>query len=506
MCLALTACPDGTAICDGVGMLAGLAIFSSPDRQQRFDFRFSQGAFRDDEIFDSATSTPSRYLLEIGRRLSRATFGANWFAIGNPLLPLGSALLEKWLVGVFDEPVVVTDKSNFPIVYLLPRRLFEERENLLLALSCVDGLLDARVLSVLSGAEVICRTIDLDRLDAFPPMSANGWANPHRQLRVLRVQAEKALHLMQVRSDWSALPLAIFQPHHHASDALFAALASKQVPSPLYGKQVIHTAFKEIVEACLPALLPIELAPISSGADGSLDPHQFFVGALERLGEMVTGENYVIFAHYLRAYQATPFHLVDHAKFTLGDSMESIQKTLYGQPSIPVSLCGLPAKPLKILFHLNGSGALKTYPLEKTRILFDVLKGLGCELTVLDRPDLEAAGARSVAAGTLSALKAAIDIHHLFVGVDAYPLHFAKLVMGRPAIALFGNSKPCNRDAPRRRDYRALVSYLPCDSACLTKQVCPIFGSVDCQNFVRPQTAASELVEMAHEYYGFYAG
>ncbi len=484
-------------------MLAGLAISSKTDRPQQFDFRFSQGAFRDDEIFDSATSTPSRYLLEIGRRLGKAVPQADRVAIGNPLLPLGPAQLDRWLVGVFEVPAIITDRSGFPIVYVLSRRLFEEKERLLLLLSCVDGALDARLLSHLTGVDVVPKVVDLANLDAFPAMSANGWLNPDRRLRALKRQAEKALHIMETQPDWRDLPFAAFHPYH-AGDTLFFAMASKQAQPRLFDKQVVCSAFKDVVDVCSPAIEPVELTLPPMARDGSISKYRYFVDALARLGDEFTGRNYVIFSRLLRMHHYTPFHLIDHAKFTLGDPMDAVERTVYGQPSQPVSLCDLPSRPLKILFHLNGGWPLKTYPLEQTRVLFHVLQGLGCEITVIDRPDLQGDGVRSVTGGSTAALKILVESHHLFVGADSYPLHFAKLVMGRPTVALFGSTKSCNHDAPRRRDYRALVGHLPCNT-CFSKQGCPIFGGDACLDYVKPQVVASELVEMAFEYYGFSA-
>jgi hypothetical protein len=484
-------------------MLAGLAISSLSNQSQRFDFRFSQGAFREDELFDSATSVPSRYLLEIGRRMLHALPKADYFAIGNPLLPIGSAQLDDWLVGALRAPAIVTDKSGFPVVYVLPRRLFEEREQLLLLFSCIDSALDRRLLVHLTGVDPALRDIDFDNLDRFAPDSANGWLNPDRQLRVLKLQAEKALRIMDRRADWRDVPFSLCHPDH-ASDVLFGTLASKQAAPSLYEKQVISAAFKDVVDVCSPSILSTELHSAAKAQSGSISTYRAFANALENLGDGFAKDNYVIYGRSLRRTQANPFHFVDHAKFTLGDPMHVIDRTLYGQSPAPIRLCALPAKPFRILFQLNGDLPLMSYPLESTKSLFNVLRGLGCELSVLDRPDLESAGAHSVFGGNMASLKAQVERHHLFVGVDSTPLHFAKLVMGRPAVALFGCTKACHRDAARTRDYRALVGHLPCND-CQAKSICPMFGGEVCANHAKPQTVASELLEMAFEYYGFSA-
>ncbi|MDR3441309.1 glycosyltransferase family 9 protein [Telmatospirillum sp.] len=485
-------------------MLAGLAVSSASKQIQQFSFRFSAGAFRDDEIFESATSTPSRYILEVGRRLCRfASAQADCFVIGNPLLPLSPAQLSNWLEGWTGSPTILADQSDFPVAYLLPRRLFEGEDRLLLPLSTVDAKIDSRLIGFLTGETVERKALDLDKLDAFPGMSANGWLNPDNRLRALRLQAKLALEVMEKRPDWRRLPFAVFHPYH-AGDALFVALASKRADPLLFDKQIVCSAFADVVGSCSSRLTSVELCLPPMARDGSISKYRYFVNAVEKLGNEFTSENFVVFARLLRMHHYTPFHLIDHAKFTLGDPMDAFEKTVYGQPPASVSLCSLPVKPLRILFHLNGGWPLKSYPLEQTQVLFKVLKGLGCELTVIGRADLAGEGVRSVSAGNTAALRALIDSHHLFVGADSYPLHFSKLVMGRPTVALFGSTKPCNHDAPRGRDYRALVGHLPCNT-CLSKQGCPMFGGEACVNYVKPQTIVSELIEMAFEYYGFSA-
>lgn len=482
-------------------MLAGLAVTSTSGRVEPFRFRFSTGTFGDDVIFESATSTPSRYLIEIGRRLRRAAPVADDFVIGNPLLPLSPPQLAEWAGHGSKSPSIVTDAGGFPILYVLPRRLFEEGERLLLPLSTVHSELDARLLSVLAGVEVSRKKVDIARLDAFPAMSANGWMNPDNRLRALKRQAENAIEIIEARADWRDLPFAAFHPYH-AGDALFVGLASSQAAPLLYDQQIVCSAFKEVVEAANPRIRPVELSMEPMARDGSVSKYRYFVNALGTLGNGFTGSTYVIFARLLRMHHCTPFHLIDHAKFTLGDPMDALERTIYGQPPATATLCELPPKPLRILFHLNGGWPLKTYPLDRTRVLFQVLTGMGCELTVIDRPDLEGAGVRSVPGGNLTVLKPLVEAHHLFVGVDSFPLHYARLVMGRPTIALFGSTKPCNHDAPYGRDYRAMVNHLPCNS-CLAKTGCPMLGGGDCTNYAMPEAVVSEIVEMGYERYGF---
>lgn len=479
-------------------MLAGLT-FEAGAAAERHDFRFSHGAFRDDEIFESSTATPGRYLLEIGRRLANRRPGSDLIAIANPLLPLQSAQLASWLDNRSPTPMILADSSGMPIFYLLPRRLFEENCRLLLCLSTLDADLDARLLGFAAGLEFSVVRAGLSNLDAFPASSGNGWLNPDRRLRALTRQAKKAVTLIENDQDWRTKPFAFFHPYH-AGDALFVALASKLASPLLYDKQIVCSAFKDVVEAASPKLAPVELTLPPIARDGSESKYRYFTNALDHLGEEFTRGHFVVFGRLLRMYHFTPFHLVDHTKFALGDPMDRQESTLHWQMTGPPRLAETSPRPLKILVHLNGGWPLKTYPEREARALFQALRAFGFEITVIDRPDLESAGARSVVANNAASLGAQIEAHHLFVGVDSFPLHFAALVHRRPTVALFGSTRPCSADAAPSLSYRAMVGFLPCNT-CLSKSGCPITGREDCVNYPPAAEVAAAIAQMAAQNY-----
>jgi hypothetical protein len=481
-------------------MLAGLTFGSGP-QPERHDFRFSHGAFRDDEIFESATATPGRYLLELGRRLIARQPAAAFVAIANPLLPLTASQLAAWLHDRTAEPLILADSSGMPVLYVLPRRLFEEDCRLLLCLSTLEADLDARLLGFATGLDFAVVRTGLSGLDAFPASSGNGWLNPDRRLRALSRQAREALALIEAAPDWRKKPFALFHPYH-AGDALFVALASKHAAPLLYDEQIVCSAFMDVVEAVAPKITPVELSMAPMARDGSVSKYRYFSQALDHLGEDFRRGHFTVFGRLLRMHHFTPFHLHDHAKFTLGDPMDREERTLYWQTQEPPRLGKAGGETMRILFHLNGGWALKTYPERETRALFQTLKALGCEITVIDRPDLESAGARSVVAGSAASLAVEIEAHDLFVGVDSFPLHFATLVHRRPTVALFGSTRPCNHDAPASPAYEALVGYLPCNT-CLSKSGCPITGQEECVNYLPAPRVASAILGMAERLYGF---
>jgi hypothetical protein len=484
-------------------MLAGLAIISSSARPQRFDFRFSQGAFRDDEIFDSALSVPGRYLLEVGRRILKAVPNADWLVIGNPLLPLRAEQLAGWLDGNVTGPMVATDRAKFPIFYVFPRCLFDQRERFLLLLSTLDAAIDAHLLSLLLQEEVNCRPLALETIGEPPALGPNGWLNGDQRLNVAKLQCTDAIALIESRSDWPTLPFVSFYPMH-AGDVLFMSVASRMASNSLFSKQVVCSSYVDIPTACGSKLESMRLRLPWISRDGSVSELTYFVHALERLGDEARHSNFFVFSRILRLYFHTPFHLVDHARFALGDSLDAFEQTVHARPTADEARCQNPASPLRVLFHLNGGWKLKTYPAEYMRVIIGTLRGMGIDVTVIDRPDLQAAGAQSVTSEDSATLRRLVESHHIFVGVDSFPHHFSRLVLGWPTIGLFGNTKPCNSDARYVEGYRSSDQSLSCNR-CGAYDACPVLNRHDCINYAPPARVVSDILNLARECYGYSA-
>jgi ADP-heptose:LPS heptosyltransferase len=194
--------------------------------------------------------------------------------------------------------------------------------------------------------------------------------------------------------------------------------------------------------------------------------------------------------------------LVDHARFALGDSLSRFEETVHARPTVPDHRSDRPVAPLRVLFHLNGGWKLKTYPAQHMRTIIAVLRGLGVEATVIDRPDLKDAGAQSVISEDSATLRRLVEEHHLFVGVDSFPHHFARLVMGWPTLGLFGNTKPCNSDALYGVSYRSSDQSLSCNR-CGAYDTCPALGRQDCINYAPPERVVADILDLAGAIYGY---
>jgi len=219
------------------------------------------------------------------------------------------------------------------------------------------------------------------------------------------------------------------------------------------------------------------------------------------LGPDFTGSHFIVFMRYSRIYNITPFHLADHMKFALGDSMLSPEGSIHARPPAVTGRCALPVEPLRLLMHLTGGWELKSYPKHDLLPLLRGLQALGCEITLIDKPEMVEHGFTSIKAGETGPLTEAVRNHHIFVGVDSFPHHFVRHVLGWPTIGLFANTKPCNSDARHAEDYAAVDSNLPCNP-CSAERDCPLFGRKDCGNFITPDLLIAKILGMAQQVYG----
>lgn len=482
-------------------MLAGIAI-DPAGRQFHLSLTFTAGAFRPGEVFDSANCPPARYLIEMGRRLLEACPTAVRLVIGNPLLPMTAAQLAGWMpANAGPAPVILSDRASFPLLYSLPRRLFEEGERFLMLLSTCDGVVDRRLLSRFSGAEAERVPVPSFEVGDYPISTVTGWFMGRGRQEMLRILALQALETIEARPDWRSLPFAAYLPYH-AGSLLLLNMAARQVSGGLFDKVVACASYRDIVEASSGGLEPIWLRLPWLPRDNSVGELDYLIHAMKRLGPEIRQSHFFGFLRYSRLYDHTPFHLIDQMKFAVGHSMRREQDTVHGSAPLAQARATLPPQPLRLLFHLAGGWKLKSYRVDHAAALFRVLRALGCEISVIDQPALEQYGARSLASDSTALLTEAVRNHHIFIGVDSFPHHFVRHVLGWPTIGLFANTKPCNSDARQAEDYRAVVGTLPCNP-CGANGLCPVLGAEDCANFAAPEQVVSAILSMARTLYGF---
>ncbi|MBB6251572.1 glycosyltransferase family 9 protein [Nitrospirillum iridis] len=487
-------------------MLSSLAI--TADGVESFDFRFSTGLLTANDILDSATSPPGRYVWEVARRTLAACPSADAVVVSNPILPIRGSRLASLVLkgGALTCPAVVTDEATFPIAYILPRQLFEEGLGRFLCLLSVSrSAADAQLLSRLTGGGFVPRrTSTLRAVGTLPESTPQGYVLGDN-LEAWLVQCVNAVTLMRTRDDWRQLPFAAHHPNH-AGDVLFFSLASRLVPDGqlAFQRQVVCHSYLDIFQDCGNRLEPIVLDIPPAPRNTDVGDGRYFVESLAHLPPGVAEETFIVFSRYSKAYAKSPFNLIDHARFSLGDPVATFADTLYNRaPALgqPQHRASPPPTPLRVLMQLTGGWDLKTYPAKDRRVLIRALCDLGCEVSVIDQPEAAADGATVVTAGSTSALRSLLADHHVFVSVDSFPLHFASQVLGHPTVAVFGCTAPGNSDAPRRPAYRLPAPALPC-GPCGCLDYCPLLMIRECTNQPRPAQLVAAVLELAHEAYG----
>jgi ADP-heptose:LPS heptosyltransferase len=125
-------------------------------------------------------------------------------------------------------------------------------------------------------------------------------------------------------------------------------------------------------------------------------------------------------------------------------------------------------------------------------------------VTVIGRPDLVPFGARSIDADETEPLTEAVRQHHIFVGLDSFPHHFIRNILGWPTIGLFGTTTAANFGGGWNVHYRSLDAALPCHP-CGGEKDCPVFGRKECSNYAKPEQLVATILEMAEQAYGYRA-
>jgi hypothetical protein len=385
----------------------------------------------------------------------------------------------------------------------VPRKIFEDSERFVQLLSTVDANLDARLLQAILGCDVTRNRLPQLQIGRYPVSTSTGWFQGVERQKVLKVLAANAIKIIMSNPDWRAVPFAVYHPYH-AGSIVFYAAASRDVTTPLFQRHIICANYKDIVAVAGSRLDPIWLKLTWLPRDGSVGEPQYFIHALDRLGEGVVNNNFIVFNRYSRNTGASPFHRIDQDRFSLGESLASPEKTSQVQPPFGMAKCLLPIRPLKVLFHITGGLPIKNYPVNHAKVMFRTLAALGVETTVIGRPDLVPFGVRSIDADETELLSTAVRQHHIFVGLDSFPHHFVHNIMGWPTVGLFGTTTAANFGGGWNAHYRSLDAALPCHP-CGGEKECPVFGWAECSNYANPEQVVATILEMAEQAYGFQA-
>lgn len=494
---------------------------SCTDLQDLVLFTISPEHLSFHDIFDSAFATPARYILEIFRRLNNENRPTGGILIFNPLFELLPdvicIVLNSLEKAEFNQnTAVIADLMNRPIAYYLPEWLKASDEQYLTLISAVNAKLDQELLNTIFCDKGLCFTID--KSVTFYPGNGFLYSDELRFIYEYLARRAQALlinatyvngssnfptgHYETLLSNNHALRdgirfFAIMT--HHAGDVLFYSIAAANTPNSHIDGIVVNRNYLNILNRVIPDYSHISVDLVPPYRDGTRIMQSEENHFLEFAPELQPF-SFFNFMRPSRDYNDTEFHLIDHFAFALGQSFlspEELVTKIKGSPSISRLSHGAP---FRILLHFDAGWGLKVFPKRAQKELISGLLSAGMEVTVLGTEDRDFETYQSVAFKGLEHLQELFHRHHLLVGSDSFPCHFAVHVAGLPAICLFGPTKPINSDALPSVYYKALERGLSC-KPCYRLEDCPVTRDRYCKNMVSSAVIQKEIMLMLGNIY-----
>lgn len=456
-------------------------------------------------IFHSAFATPARYVQEIYYRLRilSQNDGEREIFVFNPLLDGKRLYITVLLAALKRLPdhnriSILADRNGVPLGYFFPSWFRDADSHFLSLLSTIDARIDAQLCSKLFNSDVQIMPVAEVFLDR---VQHNGFSYEENK-RIYLWVAERNLQFI---NSWGRLdPTAFVQRRnsspftaimpYHAGDVLFISLAWNFTENN-FGRVVINKSYLDIPIDISPQLkiFSIDMPVINRGDDyqkGIVTPeHQYF----ESMKEKLPVDSFYYYCRPSRDYSASWFHLIDQFAFALGRHFHARDELLTNQKPMPALFkANIPAIPVKVILHFDGGWLLKVYPPHYQERLINLLQAKGYEITILASSSYVHPKCDVTTFITYEAFVDLIKSHHILVGMDSFPCHYAAHVHGLPTICLFSSTRPENSNAPGAFNYRYLENGFlcrPCDGIV----TCPLQNKPYCENFINPETVVAEV-------------
>ena len=396
---------------------------------------------------------------------------------------------------------VISSQSRMPIGYLLPDWFSIDDSRFLVLLSMVDCEVDAELIGRLYCCEV--RFIPVN-IRCQERLQQNGFVLKENK-RIYRWIAERAIAVLEpltglapvaVLGRRNSIPFTAIMPHH-AGDALFFAIAWRETDSLIH-RLAVNKAYCDVITDVAPELelLPIDIPPANRSEkfnQGDVTTEQDYFNCLK---DGLPRDAFYYYCRPSRDYNATHFHLVDHFAFALGQHFCTTDSLLTRRRIMPALFRpNIPPEPIRIFLHFDAGWSLKVYPKNAQERLIDQLYERGYEITVLAGRAYTHSKCRVVTFQGHAALADLLKAHHIVVGMDSFPSHYASQILGLPTICLFSSTRPENAAARLARNYLHLEKGLFC-RPCYGVAACPKNGKDYCENFVSPEIVSAEIYHM----------
>ncbi|NPV05743.1 MAG: methyltransferase domain-containing protein [Syntrophaceae bacterium] len=501
-------------------------INQDPSTRYRPDiaqFEISKKELSFSKLFHSAFATPGRYIMELFCRLS-SIGNTEPILIFNPFFKLPPAIIERVLeetkrVALDPYVTVFADRHEAPLAYFLPKGVSIAEARFLSLLSAMHAEVDSAYLRnallepsrcVYLNSVVLNKSAahnefhyneNYDRIYTWVTDSAllalsKHYGNPVTNDTLQRMQPREKAELRRRRN---AIPFVAIMPHH-AGDVLFLSIALRNSMSN-FRKVVVSEWYRDILAECAPATEVLSYPFTPTLRNGVTTPdEEYFFTILHHFKLEDIQNHFYYYCRPSREYRISDFHLIDHYYFALGASLQSKGDLLCSRPIASRYLPDRTGSAFRILLHTEGGWPLKTYPETHLKVLIEKFRRKGYQITLLSSRPHGGKNVKTVPYSNLKHFRELLSSHHLLIGMDSFPVHYAAHIMGSPAICLFGNTKPVNSDAPVSDHYRYLIEDMDCPG-CFGFNRCPKNGKPSCDNFPKPETIFDSAVAMLDELY-----
>jgi glycosyltransferase involved in cell wall biosynthesis len=492
--------------------------------QNVMNFEISKNEVSFDKLFYSAFATPGRYVMELFTRLSSIR-GHEDILVFNPFFNMPHALTEH----VFEELnktfqckdlTVFADRNEVPLAYFFPRNIPINDARFLTLVSAMHAEVDTAYLRNALLVPARCaylRNVSLNKAVENNDFNYNltydnlyTWVTDSalialtsqygRALSNDALQHINAEEIKQLRHQRNSIPFVAIMPHH-AGDMLFLSIALKNNTSHIT-RVILSERYSDILQDCAPMVRPISFPFTPMLHDGITRPdEEYFFDVVSYLKTEDIQNSLYYYCRPSREYRVSDFHLIDHYCFALGSGLQSKEDFLSSRPLPQHYLPEKKNRPFKILLHTEGGWPLKTYPENNFQMLIDRFHREGYEITLLGSRSINSNRIKTVKYSNLKNFKDLLAAHHLLIGMDSFPVHYAAHIIGSPTICLFGNTKPVNSDAPLSNYYQYLTNDLDC-AGCFGFDKCPRNGRQFCNNFPEPEKILLATVAILKRLYG----
>jgi len=500
---------------------------SASGRPDLAHFEISKTDLSFSKLIHSAFATPGRYVMELFSRLS--SVGApEPILIFNPFFKVSLGLVDHVLmetrrIALNPHVVVFADRHEVPVAYFFPKSVPVAEARFLSLLSAMHAEVDAAYLrnALLTPSRCVYLhnvamnktgahhefhyNENYDRIYTWVTDSALVALSKHYGKSVSnealeRMEAEESSELRRRRN---AIPFVAIMPHH-AGDVLFLSIALRNSMSNIQ-KVVVSEWYRDILTECAPMAEALSYPFIPTLRNGITTPdEEYFFKILHHFTLDDIQNHFYYYCRPSREYRISDFHLIDHYYFALGASLQSKDDLLCGRPIPNQRLPQKTGGAFRILLHTEGGWPLKTYPENHLKTLIDRFHREGYQITLLSSRPNGFKNVTTVKYNDLKDFRELLSAHHLLIGMDSFPVHYAAHIMGSPTICLFGNTKPVNSDAPVSDHYRYLIEDLDCPG-CFGFNRCPKNGKPVCDNFPKPEKIFHAAVAMLKGIYDRHA-